>query len=154
MFRLVVEREALADLLELKEAGGRKAVYARRIVAIIEDIKCSPGYLSELTTDHFETDDFDVTSIKQFWHDGLDLWRLKIFDFIEKRHEWKSVPYRVIYAYDLSCRTFRILGVIHRSIAYDSEHEQTKRICRSYNELGLPRHKATHFRASGRDKPH
>ena len=154
MFKLVIEHEAQDDLKKMIQAGGRKEVHARRILAILSEIRNSQESLAELTTNNFETDDFDVKSFKEFWNDGVDLWRLKIFDFIEKKHQWSTVPYRVFYAYDMSCLTFRILGIIHRDIAYDSEHEQTKRICRTYYDLGLPRHKVTHFRTSGRHRPH
>jgi hypothetical protein len=154
MYKLVVEHEALEDIKSMIAAGGRKEVYARRILVILQELKASQGLLSELTTDKFETDNFDVKSFKEFWNDGVDLWRLKIYDFLEKRDTWITIPYRVLYAYDVSALTFRILGIAHRKIAYDSEHEQTKRICRTYYALGLPRHKLTHFRASGRHKPH
>src|SRR4051812_1007669 len=118
MFSLRVQPEAVKDLLDMKEAGGERATCARRIVAILDELKQDQRKLENLTTMKFETDDYEVGKYLEFWNDGVDLWKLKIYDFDDLNEKWWTLPYRVLYAYDLSCRTFRILGVLPREFDY------------------------------------
>lgn len=154
MFKVRVQPEAVSDLLEMKKAGGSAAVCAARIVAIIEEIKCDPNLLKQLATMKFDTDDFEVGKYLQFWNDGIDLWKLKIFDFDKVNKKWWTLPYRVLYAYDMGCYTFRVLGILPREFDYKADHELTKRIIKTYNDLGLPKHVVTRSTLHRSDKLH
>jgi hypothetical protein len=140
MFKLTVHNDAVEDLRNMVAKGGKDKLSANRIVALLQEIKDSQEILSELTTHGFETDDIEIGKYLEFWNNGTDLWKIKFFDFDAVHDKWKTIPYRVIYAYDLECQTFRVLGVVPRSFNYDPNHALTKRIIATYDNLGLPRH--------------
>jgi hypothetical protein len=154
MFKLVIEQDAVQDIKQLVAKGGHDKVCALRIVAILQDIKASQHLLQDLTTDRFATDDYDVGKYLAFWDDGIDLWKIKIYDFNTLNDKWWTLPYRVLYAYDMSSLTFRVLGIVHRNFNYDPNHELTQRILRAYNNLGLQKHRIFGAPAAGRNKPH
>ncbi|MBB3118877.1 hypothetical protein [Pseudoduganella violacea] len=141
MFNLRTQPEAAADLLSMVKQGGASATHAMRIAAMIDEVKKSEELLNNLHTESFSVDDFEVGKYLEFWNDGIDLWKIKPFNFDELHKKWHSIPYRILYAYDIQCTTFRILGIVPRSFNYDANHALTKRIIKTYIDLGLPRHK-------------
>jgi hypothetical protein len=155
MFKLVIEKAAVEDIKAMVAGGGNAKLCAQRITVILQELKGSQKLLQELTTEKFSTPDFDIGKYLEFWNDGIDLWRIKINDANALREQWRrALPYRVLYAYDSPCYTFRVLGVLPREFNYDPNHELTKRILRAYDDLGLPKHRVSRASASSRNKPH
>ncbi|WP_161539948.1 hypothetical protein [Glaciimonas sp. PCH181] len=154
MLKLVIEKAAVKDLTDMVGSGGDEKSYAQKIVVTLQEIKDSQSLLQDLTTEKFSTDDYDVGKYLEFWNDGIDLWKIKIYDFNSLSKKWWTVPYRVLYAYDISCQTFRVLGIVPRKFNYDPNHELTKRIRRAYDDLGLPKHKIFRPSSSSGYKPH
>jgi hypothetical protein len=141
MYKLTIHIDAKNDLLEMSRLNAKERTYAARIATLLQEVKDTPELLRELATHDFSTDDIEVGKYLQFWNNGVDLWKIKMFDFDSLHNKWNSIPYRVLYAYDMECHTFRVLGVVHRSFNYDANHELTKRILSTYDSLGLPKHK-------------
>lgn len=154
MYRLFFEQPAVEDIRAMVSRGGEAKRDAQRIMALLQEIKGSQSELRDLTTDHFYTDDYEVGKYLEFWNAGADLWKMKIFEFNDRRNAWDLIPYRVLYAYDVRDSTFRVLGILPRSFNYDKDHELTKRILASYSELGLPKHRVYAGNGRNRSKPH
>jgi mRNA-degrading endonuclease RelE of RelBE toxin-antitoxin system len=155
MYNLRIHPDAVGDLKELLAGSNRKAKAGARIAAFLQELKASQEWLDELLTRHYENDDFNVDKFVTFWDAGLDLWRIKVFESdFSKRPGW-TLPFRVIYAYEITSRTFYVLAIAPRKFNYDPKHELTKRICCAYEDLGLPKHKIrVPSRAGNSDKPH
>jgi hypothetical protein len=147
MFRLSVHKDATEDIKKMIAEGGDAEKAGRRIAAFIQELKNSEKWLAELLTRKFRNEEFNVDKFVQFWDAGLDLWRIALFEFDFERDKQWQMPYRILYGYDGPCTTFRILGVVPRNFNYEADHELTKRICRTYDELGMPKHRASaaHF---------
>jgi hypothetical protein len=141
MYSLRIHLDAQQDLRALLASDEQAATAAKRILAFLQELKATPAWLDELLTRHFENDEFNVDKFVTFWKAGLDLWRIKVFEHDFSRHATWTLPYRLIYAYSINARTFYVLGVVPREFDYDENHELTKRICRTYDDLDLPKHK-------------
>jgi hypothetical protein len=110
---------------------------ASGLIALLEQLRTDQdllGYLLKHNHGEPEKDLFNVSKWQEYWRNGYDLWRLKLFDL-----ENVGLRYRVIYAYALENRiqTFYILAITHRDFNYDPNHEITKRLIHSYVELGI-----------------
>lgn len=142
MFKLILHKPAADDLRDMAAAGGNAQQCAARILAFIQELKGRQDWLNQLLTRNFRNETFNVDKYVEFWDAGLDLWRFALFEVdFTKQTKWQ-MPYRILYGYDQPCTTFRILGVVSRDFDYDSNHEFTKRVCRTYDELGMPKHRA------------
>jgi len=75
---------------------------------------------------------FDVDRFEEFWRQGLNLLRLKLWD-----HGGSLVPYRILYAYDPRFESYHALAIIDRDFAYDSNHPTVQRVVADYEALGL-----------------
>lgn len=143
MYKLTIEKAAQDDIKELIAKGGQARISATRILTFLQELKGDQRFLSELLTRYFENDNFHVDKFVTCHDDGLNIWRVKVFEFdFNSQKKW-SLPYRVIYGYDQEDLTFRVLGILPRNFNYEPDHELTKRIRRTYDELGLP-----HFRVA------
>lgn len=141
MFKLIIEKPAGEDIKRMLDQGGEAKVHAARILSFLQLLKGRQDWLEELLTRKFQNDEFNVDKYLQCWDDGLDMWRLALIEYsFDRQRQWQ-MPYRILYAYDLQCSTFRVLGVVHRSFDYQEDHEFTQRIRRTYDQLGLPKHK-------------
>jgi mRNA-degrading endonuclease RelE of RelBE toxin-antitoxin system len=152
MYKLVLHERAANDLRVLVKAGGEVRRDALRVLAYIEELQGRQDWLAQLLVRKSERAEFDIDKIISFWEDGRGVWRIKVFHIDFTAHKRWQIPYRLIYAYDETCSTFYILGVMYRKIDYDPEHEFTKRIRRTYDELGLPQHHITAKHTYGGNK--
>ncbi|MDT0355712.1 hypothetical protein RJO15_08045 [Herbaspirillum huttiense F1] len=140
MYKLRIEKDAQDDIKNLIAEGGKARADAFKIVAFLEELKGNRLWLNELLTRKFEHERFDVDRFLEYWNQGLDIWRLKVFEFVSARNRSYPLPLRVIYCYDQQSLAFRVLAVCKRDFDYQPDHEQTKRICSLYDSLGLPKH--------------
>lgn len=141
MYKLRIEKDAQEDIRKLIAEGGKARADAVKIVAFLEELKGNSVWLNELLTRKFAHERFDVDRFLEYWNQGLDIWRLKVFEFVSARNRSFPLPLRVIYCYDQHSLAFRVLAVCKRDdFDYQPDHEQTKRICRLYDALGLPKH--------------
>lgn len=141
MFRLIIHKPAAEDIVKLVSSGEEGKVYGARIAAFLQELKVRQDWLKELLSQKFQNEEFNVDKYLEFWDAGLDMWRLALFEFDFTRQKKWQMPYRILYAYDQPCLTFRILGVVSRDFNYESDHEFTQRIRRTYDELALPKHR-------------
>ena len=133
---LTIHEDAKEDLRSLLKSD-RTA--AGRIVALLEQIKADPKLIDALTIDGFGSrpgDLFDVRKFQAVWRIGYDLWRLKTWDL---KH--RTLPYRILYAYEAGTCRYHVLAVVHRDFDYDRNHAVTRRVLHAYGELGLPVHR-------------
>lgn len=141
MFKLIIQKPAEGDLRRLLASGGKSKVYGIRILSFLEELKVRQDWLRELLSQKFENDEFNVGKYLEFWDAGLDMWRIALLEHDFTRHKTWQMPYRILYAYDQSCLTFRVLGVVSRDFNYHPDHEFTQRIRRTYDDLALPKHR-------------
>lgn len=136
MYKLNIEHDAQQDLKSMVANGMDEKQYAMNIAALLSEMKADQGLLGSLLDHNFENVIFNVSKFQAFWRDR-DVWRLKLFEWDFTQKIKYTIPYRVIYAYDFKCLTFRILAVVHRDFNYENDHPITKRILNAYSELGL-----------------
>lgn len=153
MFKLSVQPPARDDLVAMLAQGGVAKQSATRILVFLQELKVRQDWLGELLSRKFRNEEFNVDRYVTFWDEGLDMWRLALYEFdFTRQKEWK-LPYRILYGYDQPCATFRILGVVSRDFDYEPDHEFTKRIRRTYDDLAMPKHHvrgATYGRAGNK----
>ncbi|WP_167335993.1 hypothetical protein [Paraburkholderia bannensis] len=75
---------------------------------------------------------FDVSEVSSLFNHDYVVLRLKIWS-----EGGVLIPYRALYAYDGRTETYHVLGVLHRSIAYDLDHPRVKRLLAEYESLGI-----------------
>ena len=134
MFNLNILPDVKYDIFAIKVKSN---VAATKLVAFFEQLNNNQEFLSHLLEHNYGEPDknvFNVSKWQEYWHQGYNLWRLKLFDL-----ENVGLRYRVIYAYALEKRipTFYILAVVHRDFDYDPTHETTKRLIQAYIKLGI-----------------
>ena len=108
---------------------------AAEIETALDEISNDQRLLERLTTKKFrspDTPDFDVDRFEELWQQGLNLFRLKFWDW-----EGGLLPYRVLYAYDPRNDIYHVLAVVHRDHAYNTKHPTVQRVVSQYHELGL-----------------
>lgn len=142
MYKLNIEHDAQNDLTLMLANGGEDKEFAVFILAFLSELKTDQALLGKLLTHKFENCQFNISRFQSIWRDR-DVWRLKTFEWDLSLTIKTAIPYRIIYAYDSKCLTFRILAVAYRrhndprSYDYESNHPITQRILKAYNELGL-----------------
>lgn len=141
MLKLIIQKPAADDITEMIKAGGNAKVCGARILAFLQELKGRPDWLQQLLIRKFQNDEFNVDKYVEFWDAGLDMWRLALFEYDFSNQKKWQMPYRILYAYDQPCLAFRVLGVVPRSFNYESDHEFTRRLRRTYDELALPKHR-------------
>ena len=143
MYKLYIERDAQNDLGSMMESGGDNRRFAAKMLALLSELKNDQALLGKLLDHKFENDSFNVSRFESIWR-GRDVWRLKVFEWNLSNARKNVIPYRIIYAYDLKCLSFRILAVVHRDFEYENDHPVTQRVLKAYSELGLPVFKTFH----------
>lgn len=143
MYKLYIELDAQNDLRFMVESGGDNRRYAAAILALLSELKGDQALLGSLLDHKFENDSFNVSRFESIWRDR-DVWRLKVFEWNLSQTRRNAIPYRIIYAYDFKCLSFRILAVVHRDFEYENDHPVTQRVLKAYSELGLPVIKTFH----------
>lgn len=109
---------------------------AATIIVLLEELENGAPEVERLFRRGFRrTEDpaFDVDHFEEFWRQGLNLLRLKIWD-----EGGALVPYRILYAYDPRYESYHALAIIDRNFAYDSNHPTVQRVIADYEHLGLP----------------
>lgn len=132
---LIIHRNATHDLRVLMV---QEREMASKILALLEQIKADPDYLGTLLSHDFGAEhqgSYHVSKFFEFWKKGYDLWRLKVWD-----QPRGSLPYRIVYAYDIRQRQYHVLAIVHRTFDYQSDHAITKRILSDYRDLGFKIH--------------
>lgn len=143
MYKLNIEHDAQTDLKSMVDKGGNEKKFAINILAFLSEMKADQALLGSLLDHRFENNKFNVNRFQTFWR-SHDVWRLKMFEWDLSQTKKCAIPYRIIYAYDVKCSTFRILAVVNRAqFNYEDNHPTTQRVLRAYSELGLPIHKYT-----------
>jgi hypothetical protein len=143
MYKLNIEHDAQTDLKSMIDRGGNERECATNILALLSEMKANQALLGSLLDHGFENNIFNVNRFQTFWR-SHDVWRLKMFEWDFSRTKKNAIPYRIIYAYDVKCSTFRILAVVNRNLFnYEDNHPTTQRVLSAYSELGLPIHKFT-----------
>lgn len=143
MYKLNIEHDAQDDLKSMLERGGDEKRFALFILSLLSEMKADQAILGSLLDHEFENKNFNVNRFQAFWPDR-NVWRLKVFEWNLSQTKKITIPYRIIYAYDSECLSFRILAVVHRNFDYANDHSITQRVHKAYVELGLPIYKYTH----------
>lgn len=127
-----LDKDAQSDLEDLRRCNAKDF---NLIVVLLREIKQDKTLLSKLTDDGLwdaPSASFDVTQFQHFFKKGYDIWRLKI---VTINH--RSIPYRIIYAYDRVKFDFHVLAIMPRSVNYESDSSFTQRLRDAYNRIGL-----------------
>ena len=131
MNALFIHDDAMADLEAIAK---READAAGKIMVLLEELEGDHDLLDRLTQHDFgahRTSEFHVSKWQAQWHQGRDLWRLKLWDL-----EDKGLQFRIIYAFMPQKQHYHVLAIAPREFNYDSQHPLTQRILRAYKELG------------------
>lgn len=133
-YSLVVHGDAKVDLRSLL---AQKVPDARRIIALLEELRNDPSLLDRLNEHGAGERDaalgFTVSRWQSQWQRNNNLWRLKV-----RTDEWHFSIYRVVYAFDPRCRRYYVLGVVHRDFNYDESDPRSHRILAAYQTLDIP----------------
>jgi len=135
VYSLSIHPEAAEDLRRLmhtdKSAAGK-------ILALLQQAKQDPKILASLLDHDFGADHKEPYHVSRwwgFWNIGYNLWRLKIWS-----EPKGSLRYRIVYAYDPQSLDYHVLAVVHRDFDYKTDHDITKRILKTYRDLGISVH--------------
>jgi hypothetical protein len=135
MIRIVVSPLAEADLDLMYEQDEDSADAAAEIETALDEISNDPSLFERLHQKDFRsigTPHFDVDRFEELWQQGLNMLRLKFWDW-----QGRVVPYRVLYAHDARNDIFHILAVARRDHAYDTSHPLVIRVRTQYDSLGI-----------------
>ncbi|GHD61750.1 hypothetical protein GCM10017083_49530 [Thalassobaculum fulvum] len=129
--QLVVDEGAQADLIEIRRSDQRAAA---AILTALQEASSGPDGLESLTIDGFENDWYEVSYVRFFGKEGLNVWRLKE-GFLEEG--WRA--YRVVYGVDYARESIIILAVVSRDWNYDKSETdpQSARIRAAYERHGI-----------------
>lgn len=132
MLQIVITPQAKEDLDSLYDIDEDAAA---EIETALDEIANDQRLLDRLTVKKFKslgTPEFDVDRFEELWQQGLNLLRLKFWDW-----QGSVLPYRVLYAYAPQTDIYYVLAVIERNHAYDTTHPIVQRVLRQYDALGL-----------------
>ncbi|MDN4052521.1 type II toxin-antitoxin system RelE/ParE family toxin [Massilia sp. YIM B02763] len=132
MLKIVITDAAKDDLDRLYDVDEDAAA---EIETALDEIAHDPLLLERLTEKKFKsigTPEFDVDVFEELWKRGLNLLRLKFWDW-----QGSVVSHRVLYAYAPRTDIYYVLAVVERNYAYDTKHPTVLRVIRQYDALGL-----------------
>ncbi len=132
---LQIHPDAVDDLRELMKTD---KFAAGRVLALLQQIKHDPKLIESLLDQDFGADHsapYHVTKWYEFWNAGYNIWRLKIW--LDPKG---SLRHRIVYAYEPKTLQYHVVAVVHRDFDYQRDHEITRRIIRTYRDLGIPVH--------------
>lgn len=130
MIALFVHQDAVADLEALWESEPQAAA---RIAVLLEELEGNPDLLDRLSQQGYgthHTADFSVSKWFEYWNQGKDLWRLKVWDL-----EDKGLKYRIIYAFTPRKLHYHVLAIAPREFNYETNHPISQRLLRAYEDL-------------------
>lgn len=157
MYKLTIESGAQEDINNMLSGGGIARQSAAIVLALLQELKQDQARLGSMLDHGFNDNEIDVSKIVSVWRE-YDIWRLKVFESDLSRAKSHPIPYRIIYAYDIPCLTFRVLAVVPRppegDFDYEQNHPITIRILKDYEFLGLEVRRTRIHRPDGRKNPH
>ncbi|WP_035626948.1 type II toxin-antitoxin system RelE/ParE family toxin [Herminiimonas sp. CN] len=109
---------------------------AAEIETALEEIANDPKLADRLSERKFrntQTPSYDVDVFQKLWQKGLNLYRLKFWDW-----NGSLLPYRVLYAHHPQANCFYVLAVVPRNFDYDIDHPIVQRVLADYKYLGIP----------------
>lgn len=127
---LVVHKHAAADLQGIRQTSEEAA---RRIGALLHELKCDPDLLDRLTQQGYGAEGTSTFNICMWGGEqkrGRNLWRLKIWDL-----ERAGLKYRIVYAFEPKLQRYKILAIAPRDFDYDEAHPLTQRIRADYDKV-------------------
>lgn len=130
MFTLTIHHDAEDDLEKLWVSAEDAAAL---VTALLQEIQGDQKLLDALTIHDFGANrsaKFHVSKWLEFWNQGADLWRLKVWSL-----EAKGLPYRIVYAYEYGRQRYHVLGVFHRDFNYDPTDPRTQRVQNAYSNI-------------------
>ena len=130
---VTVSHSAIADLDDLYD---RDEDTAAEIETALEEIKENPALMGRLTDRKYrniDTPSFEVDAFYALWNQGLNVYRLKFWDY-----QGSLLAYRVLYAYHAQADEIHVLAVVPRDFDYDPTHPIVARVRAEYDELGIP----------------
>ena len=133
MTRLILHPDAVEDLLAIKASGA--VADFKFILAFLQQAKQDAALLETLAEHWFGEDgtaNHTVSRVAFLHQRGKRVWRLKVLTL-----KGLAVGYRLLYAFDEPSKTFFILGVPPRDIAYEEHHPRIQRLIAAYDRLGL-----------------
>jgi hypothetical protein len=152
VYKLKIEFDAQADLKKMIEAGGDEKEYAVMLLAFLDELSKDQRWLDFLLVHRFENDHFNISKYVEF-KESHDIWRIKVFEWDASLVNKWPIPYRIIYAYDSPCSTFRILAIVNRNtFDYENDNPITQRVLKQYGELGLKIHNSFSTWRAGRSR--
>lgn len=134
--RLIVHRAADSDLDELYDSEDPTLEdMAAAIEVLLEEISNDPAFLCRVYRPNqlwLGEPSGDTDRIVSLWQCGYNILRLKV------RDKGKTIPYRILYAFDGQNDVLHVLGILHRNTCYDKTHPQYHRVVSDYMSLGMP----------------
>ena len=133
MTRLVLHTDAIEDLTAIRDSGAIADFGV--IVAFLQQAKQDMALLETLAVHWFGEDgtaNHTVSKVAFLHRRGKRVWRLKVLTI-----KGLAVRYRLLYAFDEPTKTYYLLGVPPREIAYDEHHPRTQRLIAAYDKLPL-----------------
>lgn len=128
-YSIEIHDDAWADL-EALWADPRTEEAAAAIDVLLQEIECDQDLLDALTAHDYganKTKRFHVSKWVEYWRNGANIWRLKIWELEKVR-----LNYRIIYAYEIKEQKYHVLAVVPREFDYDTEHPISRRIMAVY----------------------
>jgi hypothetical protein len=134
VYRLLIHRDAIADLRSINETGDARSYGV--VLAFLQQAKTDQQILESLSSDFFGVsgvENYDVKKwVVQHQH-GRSLWRIKLCDV-----KGLGVPYRILYAYDAAKSTYYVLAILERDSNYDVSIPRVQRLLVVYDGLSVP----------------
>lgn len=131
MIRLIVHRDAEADLLAIARTDAAQAAH---IGICLEELNGDLELLDLLCEGEAENGILSVGPFYRLKRRGLQIKRLKV-RALEETEKWCN--YRILITHDGSLDVIWILGIVHRSFSYDPKHPISARIAAECQRLGV-----------------
>ena len=133
MINVLISQAAKDDLDKIWDVDEDSAAEIETALEEISNDRRLADGLSEIRFRNTGTPSFEVDAFQALWRTGLNILRLKFWD-------WTGglVPYRVLYAYHPQANTCYVLAVVQRNFNYETSHPIVARVCDDYKRLGLP----------------
>jgi hypothetical protein len=124
------------NIKELLLADKPTALY---LLAMLKEIEENERLLNKLTVEKYTSSypEFDVSTWGEMMRkEGVSVWRLKPKGLTETN----ARQYRIIYTYNGKDDTYHLLGVMNRSVDYETSTPFAKQVIEQYDNLGFRRY--------------
>lgn len=132
---LEYSRDALDALDKLYDEDEDSAAL---INVLLEELETQPKLLDELCRPgnrHLNEPPFEIKRFQEMWRNRYTVYILKI-----RRRDGSAIERRVIYAHHPQCDCYYVLALMKREIDYEADAEFIERICKLYEDYGIPRY--------------